>query len=165
MGHNISAIILKGDYDNVKAEEYDLIGMALPNCDLTMFHINHYYSAYWQAKLGTDGHLYSKNIDYILFPNEQSIAYLISLITGKQDALYAIIATDYFGGIGNQWANVYQGDLIVDLSIKSINDALYHLGVRSNEGMDEFDTVGLSGHRSEPEYLEKYIDLADQMGV
>ena len=29
--------------------------------------------------------------------------------------------------------------------------------------MDEFDTVGLRNYRSMPEYLDKYIDLAEQL--
>ena len=49
--------------------------------------------------------------------------------------------------------------------IKRINDALAFFGVIKKDNLDEFDTVGLSNYRSAPEYLIKYIDLADELGV
>lgn len=56
MRHNISAIILKGHYDEAKAKEYDLLGIDL-GFDLALFRVNHYYSACWQALLKTSGML------------------------------------------------------------------------------------------------------------
>lgn len=164
MGHNIAAIILKGTYDQPKSETFDLLGIEL-NDNLTLFHINHYYSACWQAKLGTKGVLDKNGVEYLLYPCERAISVLMTLISYEEAPIYAIIATDYFGGIGHQYANVYQNERLVDPSIKTINDALAYMGVNKKSGMDEFDTVGLAKHRSEPEYLEKYYDLADKLGV
>ena len=164
MGHNISAIILKGDYNKSKSDEFDLRGITLGH-NLTMFHINHYYSAYWQAKLGTKGVLDINGLDYLLYPCELSLSKIIGIISERESPVYAIISTDYFGGIGNQYANVYKGETLLDSKIKTINHALYFMGVQSKKGMDEFDTVGLANHRSEPEYLGKYCDLAEELGV
>lgn len=82
-----------------------------------------------------------------------------------EEAIFAIIQTDYFGGIGNQYACVFKGKINLDKSISRINDALRILGVRAKLPLDEFDTVGLSEYRSKPDYLGKYMGLADILGV
>jgi len=164
MGHNITAIILKGEYDKSKSKEFDLIGIDLEN-DLTMFHINHYYSACWQLKLETVGVLNINSVDCILYPSEMAISELILKITNKEEPLFSIISTEYFGGMGKQYANVYKKNVLADSNIKTINEALSYMGVERKNSLDEFDTVGLSNHRSEPDYLEKYYDLAEELGV
>lgn len=164
MRHNISAIILKGNFEKKKAKELDLIDIDL-GFDLRMFHIDHYYSACWQAKLKTKGTLDINNAEYMLYPSEIALSELIVMITKTEKPIFAIISTDYFGGIGIQSANVYEKNTLVDSKIKSINQTLKYLGVKKKLRKDEFDTVGLSKHRSTPEYLEKYCDLADELGV
>lgn len=164
MGHNISAIILKDTYNLTKAKEFDLIGIDL-GYNLTMFHINHYYSACWQAKLGTKGFLDINGVDYALYPYEIALSQLMAIISNNEEPLFSIISTDYFGGMGYQYANVYKGYNLIDPKIKTINQALSFLGVTKKKRKDEFDSVGLSNHRSEPEFLEKYSDLADELGV
>lgn len=163
MGHSIKAIILKGKYNRDLAKKYDLIGNDL-SFDLTLFPINHYYSAYWQAKLKFTGILPLNGIMDSLFPCERSIYELLKIITKHENIEFAIISTDYFGGIREQDANVYINDKLADKSIKTINQVLSFLGVIKNDS-DEFDAVGLGNYRSLPEYLEKYIDLADELGV
>lgn len=44
-------------------------------------------------------------------------------------------------------------------------EALKYLGVEKGEHHDEFDAVGLGKYRSNPDYLEKYRDLADELGI
>ena len=164
MGHHITAIILKGKFDQKKAKTYDLIPIKL-GFDLNMFHIDHYYSAYWQAKIGLEDHLDKNGVDYVLYPTEMALQFLIDQISLEKQAHYAIIATDYFGGFGNQWANVYCDGKLLDKNILWINDALRFLGVKKAAKLDEFDTVGLSNHRSTPDYLDKYFDLVDEFDV
>lgn len=77
---------------------------------------------------------------------------------------YAIICTDYFGGVGTQWAGVFVGKKLINTEY-TINKALSILGVKTQPNFDEFDTVGLSSPRHNPEYLEKYVDMADEFGV
>ena len=152
MGHNISAIILQGKYDESTSAEFDLKGIDL-GFNLTLFPINHYFSAYWQAKLGTPGLLDINGVEYALYPCELALSELMAIISNDQETIYSIISTDYFGGIGQQYANVYKKQTIADNGISTINQALSFMGVKRKNGKDEFDSVGLSAHRFEPEYI------------
>jgi hypothetical protein len=165
MGHAIAAVILKGNFDSEIAKSYDLLGIRL-GFELTMFPITHYYTACWRKILDVPGVLLGKQPDNLLiFPCELVVAHLIMKITNRAEPLYAVIETDYFGGIGDQWALVYRGKDLADNRIVQISPALRFLGVEPQNGMDEFDTVGLAKYRSMPEYLDKYIDIAEQLGV
>ena len=164
MGHHITAINLKGNYDEKKAESFDLFGKEL-GFGLTLFHIDHYYSACWQYKLGTAGMIELFNINSSIFPCELALEELMKSISDKAEPQYAIIQTDYFGGLGEQYANVFKYKTNDNPRARTINEALYHLGVRTKSELDEFDMVGLGGIRSQPEFLEKYSDLADEYGV
>lgn len=164
MAHSITAIILKDNFDEEKAKKFDLFPVSL-GFGLTMFHIDHYYSACWQHKLNTSGALELSNIDSVIFPNEIAIFEILKKITNSEKPAYAIILTNYFGSAGDQYANVFTGSENIDKSICTINQALRHLGVRSEFGQDEFDTVGLCKIRKQPKYLNKYVKLADEYGV
>jgi hypothetical protein len=164
MGHHITAIILQGDYVESTALKYDLVPVKI-GYELTMFHIDHYYSAYWQYKLGLSGQLNIGEVDAILFPSEIAIAELIAKISTNTQPRFAIIQTDYFAGLGSQNAAVFLGSENPQPHIRKINQALSFLGSKCTEGLDEFDTAGLSHHRTQPEYLEKYQSLAEDAGL
>ena len=164
MAHHLTALILKNRYDENQANTYDLHGIDL-GYDLTMFPIDHYYTACWQKIMNIEGCLPVQNGHPSLFPNEAVVSVLMSKISGLDEPMYAIIFSDYFGGIGKQWAHVYEGSQLADRYFPTINAALQVLGVTANEGMDEFDTVNLGKYRSQPDYLDKYVDLADELGV
>jgi len=156
--------LLKGSYDKLKAQKYDLIGVPL-GYDITMFHIDHYYTAYWQKRLKVSGYLKTYGVKHACFPSEAVIAVLIGEISTMPNSQYAIILTDYCGGIGEQVAHVYKHDQLASKEVTTINQALSFLGVITKKGVDEFDTIGLSAHRTQPEYLEKYVDWAEELGV
>lgn len=165
MGHAITAVVVKGHYNQELAITFDLKGIAL-GFDLHMFFIDHYYSACWQEMLKADGYLeVNENSGHILFPNEIAVAEIVQKIAQTRFVQFAIIATDYFGGVGNQYAQVYQGQNLASKDIDDINGALRWLGVVPAQGMDAFDTVGLSKYRRNPDYLDKYADLSMQLGV
>lgn len=165
MGHHITAIVLKGDYDQALAETFDLYGVAL-GFDLHMFFIDHYYSAYWQAKLGVNEELaFVKGAEHVIYPNEAALVELLQMIKGSRFVSFAIIVTNYFGGMGDQFAQVYQQTTLVSPHFNTISKALEWLGVVPVKNLDAFDTVGLSKYRSNPEYLDKYYDLADELGI
>ena len=164
MGHTITAILLKGQYNKAIAEEFDLHGVKLSD-DITMFYIDFYFSAYWQAKLGVQGHLETNGVAHYRLPFENVLAELMAKVSQTHPVTFALIATNYFGGIGSQYANVYKERMLADENIKTINQALSYLGVKKGTDLDEFDTIGLSQYRSNPEYLDKYTDLADELGV
>lgn len=165
MGHAITAIVLKGNFDQELAKTFDLRKVKL-DFDLHMFFIDHYYSACWQEMLKAQGFLETNDNDgHILFPTEVALAEILQKITQTRFVQFAIIATDYFGGVGDQYAQVYQGQTLANKDIDDINGALKWLGVVPSKGLDAFDTVGLSKYRSNPSYLEKYEDMAIQLGV
>lgn len=72
-----------------------------------------------------------------------------------KDKKIAKISTDYFGGSGHQEAKLfvnnkkeYDKSSEYDFNINPINDVLKMLGVYKKDGLDEFDTIGLSNFRS-----------------
>jgi hypothetical protein len=161
MGHHITALILKGNFNEEVAATFDLPGKAL-GFNLTLFHVDHYYSAYWQFKFGLKELLKTPTTDYMIFPTELALAELMKKVSANADIEFAIISTDYFGGMGQQFASVYKNETLVSESITTINQALEYLGVKRKEGLDEFDTVGLGKIRSQPEILDKYYDLCEE---
>jgi hypothetical protein len=163
VGHCITAIILLGPYDRDAAAQFDLAGIDLGQ-DLTLFHITHYFTAVWQKKLGIEGDLPGAFPRELLFPTERVSAVLMRRITGREP-VFALITTDYFGGIGDQWAQLYRGEEAADPPITAISPALRWLGVQADEGRDEFDTVGLAGIRQAPDSLDRYVELAEELGV
>lgn len=161
MGHHITALILKGNYNKEIAHTYDLAGKDI-GFNLTLFHIDHYYSAYWQYKFELKEYLKTAKTDYTIFPTEIALAELMKKVSTTANFEFAIISTDYFGGMGQQFASVYENETLVSESITKINQALAHLGVRRKNGLDEFDTVGLGDIRSQPDILDKYYDLCEE---
>ncbi|QHS58220.1 hypothetical protein [Chitinophaga agri] len=158
MGHNITAIILKGKFDSEQVSHFDLVPVPL-TAELTLFHIDTAYVEYWQSQLGMEGELPDIVDPDFMIPREIVLAEIMKFITGTLAPQYAIIRTDYFGGTGSQYANVFIGSQNVDPGMRKINQALRYLGVVAAPGMDEFDTVGLSDIRRMPSYLEKYWDM------
>lgn len=81
--------------------------------------------------------------------------------------IIALVSTDYFGGSGNQESEVWQdGNLVLKLddsfytSLKPINSALSLLGVVSEEGKDQFDTVGLGKFRTDSDFpFNKKVEI------
>lgn len=163
MGHNISALIIKGSYDKEIAKEYDLRAIDL-EYGLTLFLIDSYYITYWQHALELKRHLKISPPNHLLIPTEEAISYLIEEITSAGQT-YVLIHTDYAGGTGSQFAAILEGREVIDPKVETINDGLKHLGVEPKDGMDEFDSINLSQHRSNPPHLNKYQDLCDELGL
>lgn len=164
MGHQITALIIKGNFDKSKAEEYDLFGKDL-GFDLSLFHVDQYYSAYWQYKLLKVGQLEIYNIKNLTFPSEIVLSEIVRKILNNEEPKYAIIQTEHFGGNGKQFANAFVGSINADKNISTINQALKYLGVQLENKKDEFEEIGLDKIRIQPEYLKKYIDLTEKHGV
>lgn len=157
--HIIQAVVLKGPYKQEEALKYDLRGVDV-GFDLSLFFIDNYYTAYWQKKLGKTGFLETNGPN----PHERVIFDLMKMISKEQDVDYAIIQTAYVGGMGDQYANLYRNDQNVDPTIDTINAALEKLGVQKRGDDDEFDTIGLGKYRRNPDYLDKYEGLLDELG-
>lgn len=76
-----------------------------------------------------------------------------------KDKTIAKIMTDYFGGAGHQEAKLfvnnkkeYDNSSEFDWSERPINSVLKMMGIVSNGGMDEFDTINLSNYRSNQDF-------------
>lgn len=68
----------------------------------------------------------------------------------KENRVVAKIETDYFGGCGDQTAKVWDNGVKIFHQMDScgpINQALEYLGVKRENGKDEFDTLGLGQYR------------------
>lgn len=162
MSHHIAAIVIKVPFDAAVAERFDVQPIALTSA-LTMFLIDHYYTAYWQSVCGMEGLLDAPQSS--IFPSERVVLTIVRELTKEAEPSFAVIMTDYFGGAGSQWAAGYIGERRTTENDATINDALKMLGVVRTEGNDEFDTVGLGNHRRSPDYLDKYSGLCDERGV
>ncbi len=153
MGHLLNAFILKGPFDESRATAFDMRYVALP-FDLTMFFVTDEYIDEWADRLDVHGG----------FPkpvcNFRVIHHMMKAIA--REPLFAVIETEYTGGLGRQCAAVYRGDDVLLDAMESaypdetkrddasgpIDVALRHLGVTRKPGIDEFDTVGLGAFRS-----------------
>jgi hypothetical protein len=163
VAHHLTALIVAGPFDAQAAAEWDVAGVALDSGGLWLFHLDHYWSAYWQARRGSTAMLDVPADFPPTFPRQAVVADLAAALTDDTRP-FALVMTDYFGGAGGQWACVLTGGHRAP-AVSKINNALHHLGVRSNDGRDEFDTVGLGRHRRAPESLERYPDLCVELGV
>jgi len=83
-----------------------------------------------------------------LLRGSSSLYGLLAQVAALGPAMY--VETEYFGGVGDQYAVVAEDGNIVSFweGDHPINEALRRLGVEAEPGMDEFDTVGLGLYRS-----------------
>jgi hypothetical protein len=157
MGHHISAVLLRGPYDAEKARAFDLRPIPLES-GITMFPLDGKHCDYWSEKLGVHGSL-SRRPQL----NEPVVHHMVNAIA--DDPLFAVIDTDFFGGIGDQAAAVYRGPKEVIAPWVGyrgpINHALHELGVIPRGALDLFDTVGLREHRDFDDLYEDYDDDAE----
>ena len=164
MPHAITSIVLKGDYNKKIATDYELIGVDL-GIDLTLFFIDGHYTAYWQEKLKIKGNLETNCPEVTWFPNGKIIYHFMKIISKRDVVKYAIIMTDYFGGIGKQFANIFENEKNINLQLNTISKVLKEMGVEKGNHHDEFDAVGLGGYRVNPDYLDKYGKMTFDLGI
>jgi len=164
MGHNISALVVKGDIQEQAVKDWDLIVEELP-FEIKLAYVDHYYTACWQKLKNLDGYLPTSIQVPPVFPRDIVLLEIAKGLKQEENPVFAVIYTDYFGGAGDQYGQVYSGSEILDSNLVSVNQALKKLGVKASRKVDEFDTIGLSKYRHNPEYLDKYADMADELGV
>lgn len=166
MGHNITALAIAESYDREVAAHYDLIER-LRHGPLVVFPIDHYWSAYWQAKRGNvDGDLvFPSGMSSNLLPHEGVVRTVARELLHRVNPTFAVIQSDYFGGHGEQWAIAYEGERSLLPANATVNSALRLLGVERTPGNDEWDTIGLADYRHNPDHLDRYRELCDELGV
>lgn len=159
MSHHISAVLLLGPFDEQRATAFDLKAVRLTP-GLTLFPLDARYTDFWAGRLGIPGF-----VDCVPLLNSEVIHHIINAVS--PDPLFAVIETDYFGGVGSQAAGVYRGHAVVmppvstavrpwGGSVGPINESLRLLGVRARGGQDEFDTVGLGRYRDFCNWFDDY---------
>ena len=166
MGHHISAVVLRGSFDERQALAFDL--KPIPLFDgLTLFPLDARYPDFWSQKLQVHGFASSTPL-----LNSRVVHYMINSIAN--DPLFALIETDYCGGVGCEAAVAYRGTkqiMVPDStdveriggSVGPVNKALRMLGVISKDGSDEFDTLELGRYRDFSDLFEEYdIDSGNQ---
>jgi hypothetical protein len=164
VGHHICGLVIALPYDAEQARSYDLIA-ALTDGVRTLFPIDHYWSAAWQAKRGdVDGRLELPPDLPATFPNEGAIHAIAEAITGRPELRFGVILTDYFGGSGDQWAVLFEGVRPIGGRTR-VNELLCSLGLQRRLDLDEWDTFGLADVRSKPAYLARYREICEELGV
>jgi hypothetical protein len=167
VGHEITALIVREPFDDDAAREWDVVGVPLDR-GLRLVHLSHYYTGYWQARRGE-----TRDLDVpvgfpVVFPREAVVASLAAAVTGaasrQQQPTFAVVMTEYFGGVGGQWACAFVAGRRVPEAV-TINAALRVLGIHATDGVDEFDSIGLGHHRSSPDDLDRYVDLCHELGL
>jgi hypothetical protein len=166
VGHHITALAIADHYDREVAHHYGLVPR-LTYESLVVFPIDHYWSAYWQAKRGNiDGVLaLPAGMTSNLLPSEGVVRTIARELTRRVVPKFALLQSDYFGGSGEQWSVVFEGECSLLAPDARVNDALHELGVKPTAGKDAWDTIGLAGYRHNPDHLHRFRDLCDQLGV
>ena len=149
MGHHIQAIICRAPVNEEAARELDI--PVFPLGDFVMLGLDVYHADHWEGKLEFERNDGWENSSMLL--DDALTRHFAKRIAGAKD--YALIETDYFAGMGKQTAVFYTPT--EKTTCESINHALKLLGVQGKDGLDEFDTLGLSDHRNFERYFEKYL--------
>ncbi len=149
MGHKISALVTELPIDFHAAKLLDLPVMIEGRHVIIALNYNH--SDFWAKRHGLE----SCSLSKIIHDNPVTFDFARRLGISR----FALIQTDYFGGIGEQYATVYdQGQRVLEATEGSVNSALKAIGVTEANGLDAFDTIGLQQYR---DFSDLFIDYYD----
>lgn len=164
MGHNIQAIITLEPVDAVVIATFDLVLIREGQVNIIPLDMDH--SNVWTENLS----LQDQCLHDIPLCNHTTLEFARRM--GLRN--FAVIETEFFGGVGTQAAAVYQdgkctfsvphlddGEEAVPAratEIGHINYALKLLGLEPQRGKDRFETAGLHKYRGFDDYFEKYWD-------
>lgn len=160
MGHAITAIITKNPIDENKAKELDLACFHEKN--VTIIGLDTCHSEFWAKQFG----IYDDSSDFFGYPAGVFVNSTLKLAEAIGISKFALITTDYFGGIGVQAGRVFINNKEVILDGYNSDDALFkgvtinatlkYIGVKKSLFKDEFDTINLSKYRSFDSYYDNY---------
>jgi hypothetical protein len=152
VAHSISGVLIQGGVDLDVAASYDLFPL-IDKAGIKFFPLDHYHLAYWSHKLGRLGRWKIPESFPKTFPAREVLGELVGAVQAK-DAPFAIVMTEYFGGIGEQWAAFVEGGKMIPQA--DINAVLSALGVSPGGHLDAFAAYGFGDIRRNPECLLKY---------
>lgn len=147
MGHKISAIICQHPINTKKAAELDL--PVFIEGDFAIVALDAAHADHWAETLGVG----YKNFSDMIHDSAITLEFAKSLNISK----FALISTDYFGGVGEQFATVYENDKrMLGVSKNGINQALSMIGVKRSGDKDEYNSIELGKYSNFFDYFEKY---------
>ncbi|NML51691.1 hypothetical protein HHL19_22270 [Streptomyces sp. R302] len=167
MAHAMCGLVVAGRVDTPRAESVGLRAV-LAHADITVFPIDHYFSAYWAAVRGNRAQLDLPPgilAESMTFPGEAVLHDLVREVTRGRTPRFAVVQTEYFAGTGDQWAAAFDGEVRLTPDGATINQALAALGVKAAATADEFDVIGLGAVRGNPDHLQAYAALCAELGV
>lgn len=142
MGHNICALIGKAPINKDKVREYGL-AVAYEN-DFAIVILDWDQMQYWGGRLGYSTESHSEDIDW-----DCELSWFWAKELGWPK--FAIIQTNYFAGMGEQSACLYNNAIKV-IADTNINSVLEALGVVPLPDKDAFDTINLGEYRNTESY-------------
>ncbi|WP_452222087.1 hypothetical protein [Lacinutrix salivirga] len=148
MGHNISAIIGENNVNKEKIKELGLAAAFESNYVIIILDFDAMIELEETLNKSSDSE--SINLSW-----DCKLTKFIAKEIGLEK--FALIQTDYFGGIGEQYASYFEDERKI-LSEVGINEALKSLGVKTKDNQDEFDALNLGEYR-ESEYY--YWDIGN----
>ena len=153
MAHSISGILTEARPDPDAAAAFDLIP-CIDRDGVMFIPLDHCFTTYWSRRLNVPGEYRVPDGFPADFPRHTVLRHLLDAVGCAQSHRFAIVMTEYFGGVGEQWAVLVDNDEVVPQH--SINDVLHALGVRADRGQDAFSAFGFDVLRSNPARLHIY---------
>jgi hypothetical protein len=145
--HAIEAIVAKAPINDEIAKEYDL--SVFLHAGYAIIALDEDHAAFWAEKLKLESETRADN------GLDRPIIRFFARELGLNR--YAVIVTAYAGGIGTQYAAVYEDErALMPETEGGINAALRLIGVEAAGKNDEFDTISLGRYRSFHRYYEEY---------
>ncbi|TAE12760.1 MAG: hypothetical protein EAZ95_11975 [Bacteroidetes bacterium] len=151
MGHHITAIVTPQRINAQKAKEYDLFFVVEKS--FSILFLDEFHSDFWAEKLQIEDKENDFHENKIILDCKTTL-----FLAGELGIdFFVLLNTDYFAGIGEQWACVYRaGKKIMPDTCSGINEALRKIGVQAEKGLDEFDTINLVSYRGYDTVLLKH---------
>jgi hypothetical protein len=154
LGHHIDAIIGRKAETNIEViKKYQLAAAFEKDYTIIILFDDSLY--HWSDILGCDIESESENLNWA-----SPIVFKIAEEIGFEK--YAIIQTNYFGGMGDQLASLYENATCL-VKETDINNVLKELGVVTTGKNDEFDELNLGEYRTAELYYWDENNQANKM--
>ena len=154
MAHIITAIIGKSASETITGDAYKLPSFALRQ-GFTMIGLNDGHCKYWSSQFNPEVLPQLKGSKTTVSLDLPIVHYWANEFFGQR---YALIETEYFGGVGTQSASLYDSLEVVVSSEGdgSINQILKALGVRRTCFRDHFACLELEKYRHFRDHFSRY---------
>lgn len=144
MGHQLNAIIGKMPINEERLRYYQLAVAYESGWAIVILDADSMW--YWDEKLGISAIDDNESIRWV-----GPLVFHFAKELGMQQ--FAIIETDYFSGMGEQSASLFDATGKAVIANKSINEVLKALGVEKTiTDTDEFDAIRLGAYRATEYY-------------